>query len=63
MTFQQIWDQLVIKQPRLADRSAKVEFSSDNLKTLLRQVYEQGEKQARPTPPSSSLGDWFGGLR
>jgi len=44
MTFQEIWQQLCRKRPLLADDDSIVEFKSINLKSLLRQAYEQGEK-------------------
>ena len=44
MTFQEAWDQLTRKQPKLLDPDAVVTFKADNLKTLLRQFHEQGRK-------------------
>lgn len=44
MTFQEIWQQLCRKRPLLSDPDSTVEFKSVNLKSLLRQAYEQGEK-------------------
>lgn len=63
MTFDEIWNQLLRKSPSLAKDESTVEFRADNLKLLLRQVYEQGEKQGQSKPhqatnPFSSL---FGG--
>lgn len=52
MTFIEIWNQSVRKKPALADGSARVEFTSDNLYLLLEQVYEQGKKAATKTAPS-----------
>jgi hypothetical protein len=47
MTFQEIWRQLCRKRPLLSDPDSTVEFKSVNLKSLLRQAYEQGEKAGR----------------
>jgi hypothetical protein len=64
MTFQDIWNQLCRKQPSLEKPETTVEFKSDNLKALLRQVYEQGQKSI----PTNSDGtrkdpmDIFGGM-
>lgn len=52
MTFQEIWQQLCRKSPSLEKPGATVEFKSENLKALLRQVYDQGQKSA----PASSDG-------
>ncbi len=46
MTFQEAWDQLTRKQSKLLDPDAVVTFKAGNLKTLLRQFYEQGGKSA-----------------
>lgn len=47
MTFQDIWNQLVRKNPAIAENGKTVEFQSENLKRLLRQVYEQGERKGK----------------
>lgn len=56
MRFTEIWAQLVRKSPKLAKDDATVEFKAANLRALLRQVYEQGEKagrgSAQPATPS-----------
>lgn len=44
MTFKEIWAQLVRKNADLAKPDARVEFRSENLEQLLKQVYEQGQK-------------------
>lgn len=65
MTFYQIWNQLLRKCPDLARGEAKIEFTSDNLQQLLRQVYEQGEKQGQVNKPASSgnpFSQMFGGF-
>lgn len=46
MTFNQIWDQLCSKKPSLKRADSTLEFKPENLKALLRQVYEQGRKSA-----------------
>ena len=46
MKFDHIWSVLTKKRPGLDDPDAKVEFTSGNLKKLLRQVYDHGEKSA-----------------
>lgn len=64
MTFREIWQQLVRKDSRLLDGDAKVEFTSSNLKKLLEQVYEQGQKSV---PKSGGMFDdlssMFGGKK
>ena len=63
MTFDAIWQQLCRKVPKLENDSAKVEFESKNLRALLRQVYEQGERNApKPPEPKNPFSDIFGGL-
>ena len=46
MTFDEIWNQLLRKRPELGDGGATIELTADNLRQLLRQVYEQGQKSA-----------------
>ena len=57
MTLEYIWNQLCRKQPKLLNKNATVEFTSQNLKALLAQVYEQGQKAAvkaeEPKPKSN----------
>jgi len=61
MTFDQIWNQLIQKQPRIADGDSVVEFTSVNLRKLLKQVYEQGRKSAESKPdPLGPFRDAFG---
>jgi hypothetical protein len=45
MTFDQIWENLCCKSPKLREDGKTVEFESQNLKRLLKQVYDQGYKQ------------------
>lgn len=59
MKFSEIWSQLCRKDARLNTDGTKVEFESQNLKRLLEQVYEQGQKSA-PKPQSSGVD--FGGI-
>lgn len=59
MTFDQIWNQLLKKSSDLADPQAKVEFSSENLKALLRQVYEQAEKTGAEKSKQDSSPNMF----
>lgn len=54
MTFDTIWDQLCRKNPALSKGDSTVEFKSANLKTLLRQVYDQG---AKSVPKSEPIGN------
>jgi hypothetical protein len=55
MTFKEIWNQLLRKQPSLQKPETVVEFRSDNLERLLLQVYEQGQKSVKPVEkPSGS---------
>lgn len=57
MTFDAIWEQLRRKNPALSKGDSTVEFRSDNLKTLLRQVYEQGVKSAPKTDSNKNTFD------
>ena len=59
LTLALIWDQLVIKDPKLMDPNHTVEFTSANLKKLLAQVYKQG---AGSSPKSSLQDKLFGGI-
>jgi hypothetical protein len=64
MTFQNIWQTLCGKKPKLNDPESIVEFESKNLKTLLEQVYDKGFKHGRESIPSSGGMDFdslFGG--
>lgn len=66
MTFDQIWEQLVRKQPKLDQDDSMVEFTADNLRWLLRQVYEQGEASVPRSPAAgsdsgNSFAEFFGG--
>jgi hypothetical protein len=67
MTFEAIWQQLCSKKPALKTPETKiVEFTSQNLKALLRQVYEQGERHGResaeqPAKPRDPFGGIFDG--
>lgn len=54
MTFDAIWQQLCKKKPSLCKDDNTVEFKSANLKTLLRQVYDQG---AKSVPKSEPIGN------
>jgi len=47
LTFNQIWEQLKQKKPNIEDSGIVLEFSSENLKVLLRQVYEQGKESGK----------------
>lgn len=64
MTFKEIWSQLVKKRPELAKAETVVEFKSENLEMLLKQVYEQGQKSVKPADKPSgfdSFSSMFGG--
>ena len=61
MTLDQIWKQLVKKKPKLQDPNATVEITSDNLRLLLKQVYEQGERRATNT--NNFMEDVFNSMR
>jgi hypothetical protein len=73
VTFQNIWQQLCRKRPKLNDPQSVAEFTSDNLKSLLEQVYDQGFKQgkesvssaddAKTTGFDSLFGNIFGGKK
>ena len=64
MTFDDIWNQLVRKQPKLKSSEAVVEVKAAKLKSLLRQVYAQGQKSvpARKSGLLDKYSDIFGGL-
>lgn len=49
LNVQQIWEQLVSKNPKLADDEATTEFKAKHLRSLLRQVWEQGEMAGKET--------------
>jgi hypothetical protein len=61
LSLEQIWQQLCKKDSRLAQPETVVDFKSENLKKLLAQVYEQGQKSTKSNF-DSGLG-WFDGLR
>ena len=63
MTFDAIWQQLERKQPRLR-RDCRIEFTSGNLRALLRQVYEQGQKStsASSDKTTTAFRDIFGAM-
>lgn len=60
MTFDEIWNTLVAKNDRLNEPNATVEFRSENLKKLLRQVYYKGFDQSKRA--SEVMDKLFGGL-
>lgn len=60
MTFGEIWASLVNKCPDLANDAAVVEFRSDNLRRLLRQVYDQGAKSV--VRDGGAVGSFFDSL-
>jgi hypothetical protein len=62
MSFDQIWASLCRKKPTLENGTAVVTITSDALKTLLRQVYEQGKGSAKPASERAGFFDSiFGG--
>lgn len=61
MTFDQLWDQLCNKSPALKRADSTLEFKPDNLKRLLRQVYEQGQKSSERK--ADIFESMFGGMR
>ena len=65
MTLEGIWEQLVRKNPSLARSDVTVEFSPQNLKALLRQVYEQGQNSVAThnRPFSDMFNEMFGGRK
>ncbi len=58
LSLEQIWQQLCKKDSRLDQPETVVDFKAENLKKLLAQVYEQGQRSAIP---DNSFG-WFDGL-
>lgn len=61
MTFNEIWEQLCRKEPLLRRPESQVTFTSENLRSLLEQVYEQGERSGKEKQKySGDLGDIFG---
>ncbi len=63
MTFDQIWGQLVRKQPKLKRDDSIVEFTAGNLRRLLRQAYDQGQASVPRESAENPFGDLFRGLR
>ena len=65
MTFDDIWNQLCRKSPALSRRDSRLEFTSNNLKLLLKQVYEQGQKSVEPQviQPKESKDDYLDAFR
>jgi len=59
MTFEEIWNQLCRKQPKLLKEGTTVEFKSENLKTLLSQVYEQARKAEEEKPKSNPFNPFY----
>jgi hypothetical protein len=53
MTFDEIWRKLSDKDGRLSDGESRIEFKAMNLKALLRQVYEQAERETEKRIGSS----------
>lgn len=64
MSFQDIWAQLCRKEPSLLKPETVVEFKSDNLKALLLQVYEQGQRSIQKNIDATrkSSGKFFGDI-
>ena len=63
MQFNRIWEQLVDKKPALSDPTTKVEFTSESLKRLLLQVYNQGMKTSSPPKSKGIYEDLIKGLK
>ncbi len=42
--FEELWDSLLVKRPMLGDDDAKVMIEAAQLRRLLRQFFEQGQK-------------------
>jgi hypothetical protein len=57
MGFDDIWKHLLAKKPALSDDEAVCEFKAANLRTLLRQVYDQGYERGK-----QQMGDMFSNL-
>ena len=65
MTFDDIWERLTSKRPKLDDDQAVVQITAYNLRRLLQQVYELGQKSAPnyrspADDPLNILRDLFG---
>ena len=66
MAFGAIWRGLRTKHPGLADPAHVVSIRSDNLYSLLKQVYERGEANGarqdgrNPSPDASLFEQLFG---
>jgi hypothetical protein len=60
LTLEQIWQQLCKKDTRLNQPETVVDFKSENLKKLLAQVYEQGQRSAKSNGDSGFgwLDNW-----
>jgi len=53
MTFSEIWNKLCDKHPALLINGKVHEIKSENLKSLLKQVYEKGQKSTDIEIPES----------
>ena len=62
MTLEDIWNQLIRKQPQLAKDDTTIEFKSQNLKALLSQVYEQAQKAAVKVEEATPKSNPFSGF-
>lgn len=70
MTFQALWDQLRNKRPALDRSDSTLEFKPENLKKLLRQVYDVGHQSGKAVgqpittkePSSNPYDDLMGGI-
>ena len=60
MNFPDLWSMLTRKRPELLNPSAKLEFTSENLQSLLKQAYRKGD-EAGMSHAESSI-DTFGGI-
>ncbi len=62
MSFVQVWEQLSVKQPKLSNSDATVEIKVDSFRMLLRQVYEQGQKNPTRSDSGIRFDDLFGDM-
>lgn len=59
MTFDEIWGQLLRKDPKLNNEDYRVELTAPNLKRLLQQVHDQGVKEGNKNLSVEGILDWM----
>ena len=62
MTFDKLWEELCILQPRLREGSEQIVFTVRSFRTLMRKAYERGRAQEK-LRKDDGLGEFLGNLR